>query len=232
MLETADVSPGTWVQTANLPSSRRSVFGLGAASLLRRPIVAIAGARIPSPAAGRLACLAARAVARAGFAVAAVAQTTFGRTVLSAAVRAGGPIVGMLHTELKADFAPPVPAPAGAALWLSIFGSRGWLHEGPDAADRVLGALCSAVVVADADGLPDAFYVAEAALHAGRPVQFSRVAAACWPTSLDRPGVRLGSSRGAVVRLVAGLRPVSAAVAPLSAATPRVTRNGGQSLIF
>jgi len=60
-------------------------------------------------------------------------------------------------------------------------------------------------VVVDTGGPPDAFYVAESALRSGRPVLFPRGAAACWPTSLDRPGVRMGSSPPAILRMLAAL---------------------------
>jgi hypothetical protein len=74
--------------------------------------------------------------------------------------------------------------------------------------------------VVDARGLPDAFYVAEAALRAGRPVLFSREALAHWPASPERPGVLRGASRAAILRMLAGLPPVSAVVGHLSADTP------------
>lgn len=220
MLETLDVSGGRRVQAVYLPRVRRRAIVSGSTALLGRSIIVIAGSRFPCISEARLACRVARIVARAGFVVAATAQTSFGGHVLRAADRAGAPLVGVLHTEWRSDFAPPVPAPVASALWLSIFGSRGWLYEGPDAADRLLGELASAVIVVDARGLPDAFYATEAALHAGSPVLFSREAFAQWPASLERPGVLCGASRAAILRMLAGLPPVSAVVGHLSADTP------------
>jgi len=121
----------------------------------------------------------------------------------------------MLHTAITASFRPPLEQGASPALWLSIFPAgyvgrvvvRDWVYDGPDAADRALGTLAAAVVVADTGGFPDAFDVAQAAIVAGRPVFFFTVATAArrWPTSLAYPSVTLGSSVPQVLRALAPL---------------------------
>ena len=65
------------------------------------------------------------------------------------------------------------------------------MFEGPDVADRLLGTLAAAVIVIDALGLPDAYYVAETAIRKGRPVFFHPRSQARWPAPLDRPGVHI-----------------------------------------
>jgi hypothetical protein len=63
------------------------------------------------------------------------------------------------------------------------------------------------VVVTDTGGLPDAFYVAEATLAAGRPVFFPRHAAPFCPGSMARPGVRVGCSPSGILEALAPLLP-------------------------
>lgn len=76
----------------------------------------------------------------------------------------------------------PVVAPADASLWLSLFPTPEHVWAvGIDAADRALGTLSTAVVVLDTGGVPDAFYVAETALRAGRRVFFPRAVGFRWP---------------------------------------------------
>lgn len=167
----------------------------------------LTGARLPRPDSHRLAVRAAGLLARAGLVVGAVASHRFGEEVLAAAVRGGAPILGMLHEAFRPGFVPLVEAPAGAALWLSIFGEDGWLREGQDAADRLLGALSAAVLVIDDRGLPDALYIAEMALARRRPVLFYGGAGAYWPGRLDRPGVSLRCTVPAMLRALAPLCP-------------------------
>src|SRR5262249_38691781 len=147
----------------------------------------------------------ARALARAGFVVAVPAYAASDHIVLRAAASAGL-LAGLLDTRLGAAFTPPVAAADDAALWLSL--------ESPsdrsrvvdrDVADRALGALAAGVVVTDLGGVPDAYYVAETALRAGRPVFFPRDAAAGWPGSLKRPGVCFGRSPAKLLRAFGAL---------------------------
>lgn len=212
MLATSVTSrPGA--HTVDLPRLRRSALAMGATALLDRPMVAVTGARHPDPASCRFAQRAARALARAGLVVGALAQTRLGRVTLAETVRAGGAILGMLHAAIPVDFAPPTAAASGSALWLSIFPTSRHAStsppnpvfhdptwEGPDAADRVLGKLASAVIVIDGGGLPDAFYIAESAIWAGSPVFLSRAAAERWPSPLHRPNVHVGHSLPAILR--------------------------------
>jgi DNA processing protein len=196
------------IETIQSLGLRRPLFSSGEASLLERPLVAVVGAKCLSPATAGIARRMARALVRAGFVVASQAQSRGGRLTLAAAITAGGAVVGMLDAPFPASFVPPLQAPAGRALWLSIFErSRYLLSEGPDAGDRALGAIVAAVVVTDTGGLPDAFYVAEAALAAGRPVFFPRHAAPFWPGSMARPGVRVGCSPAGILKALAPLLP-------------------------
>ncbi len=207
MFESADLPSLSRSRPVPLLVASRTAFALGARGLLERPMVVVTGAGIPGPDSHRLAVRAAGLLARAGLVVGAAVDHRFGREVLAAAVRAGAPILGMLHRAFPRDFVPPVEAPAGSALWLSIFGEGGWRREGPDAADRLLGALAAAVLVIDDRGLPDALYIAEMALSRRRPVLFYGRAGAFWPGPLDRPGVSLRCTVPAMVRALSHLRP-------------------------
>lgn len=105
----------------------------------------------------------------------------------------------MLYRALAASVAAPVVARADASLWLSIFPTPEHLWAfGIDAADRALGTLSTAVVVLDTGGAPDAFYVAEAAVRAGRRVFFSRAAAFRWPSRLGT-AADVGASVGTIL---------------------------------
>src|SRR5262249_45468210 len=147
----------------------------------------------------------ARPLAPPGFVFAVPAYVASDHVVLRAAASAGL-VAGMLDIRLGADFTPPVAVADDAALWLSL-GSpsdRSRVVD-RDVADRALGALAAGVVVTDLGGVPDAYYVAETALRAGRPVFFPRDAAAGWPGSLKRPGVCFGRSPAKLLRAFGAL---------------------------
>lgn len=190
------------VQSLLLPELGRPLFCRGALSLLDRPIVTLAGAHRALPGARSFGRRLAASLAAAGFAVAAAADTPAGQDVLSSAAEHGA-VVGMLYGALTASFHPPVAAPADASLWISIFQTpeHVWVH-GIDAADRLLGTLSTAVVVLDTGGVPDAFYVAESAVRAGRPVFFPRAAAVRWPSRLGT-AAPVGASLGTILDALA-----------------------------
>jgi hypothetical protein len=109
----------------------------------------------------------------------------------------------MVGDPVTPPFAPPVVAPADTTLWLSIFESRKRAAlEGIDTEERALGALATAVVVMDSGGVHGAYDVAETAATAGRPVFFTRTAAASWPSRVGT-GAHVGTSLGAIVDLLA-----------------------------
>ncbi len=186
------------VQSLLLPELGRPLFCRGALSLLDRPIVTLAGAHKALPGVRSFGRRLSRSLAIAGFAVAAAADTPAGQDILASAAEHGA-VVGMLYRSLTASFNPPVVAPADASLWISIFQSpeHVWVH-GIDAADRALGTLSTAVVVLDNGGVPDAFYIAESAVRAGRLVFFPRAAAVRWPARLGT-AAPVGASIGTIL---------------------------------